>query len=60
MKYVKVTRSDVGGNYYQPLTEIGGAISGEFDGSEPGDKITLELSEMTEDEFNKLPEFQGW
>jgi hypothetical protein len=32
----------------------------EFDGAEIGDKITVELVEMTDEEFNDLGEFEGW
>lgn len=32
----------------------------EFDGMETGDKIQIELVEMTEKELDALPEFDGW
>ncbi len=32
----------------------------EFDGAEAGDRITVEVAYMTEQELEKLPEFEGW
>lgn len=32
----------------------------EFDGSEDGDRITIELASMTQAEIDALPEFEGW
>jgi len=32
----------------------------EFDGAEIGEAITVELCEMTEQELDDLPEFEGW
>lgn len=58
-RYVEVIREGVG-SYTQPIEEAGSAIDAEFDGSEPGDKITMALVEMEEEEYKKLPEFQGW
>lgn len=60
MKYLKVTRPGESSSYIQPITEIANAVDGEFDGAEIGERITLELVEMTDDEFNKLPDFAGW
>ena len=31
-----------------------------FDGAEPGEKVELEFTVMTEDEFEALGEFTGW
>ena len=55
----KVTRSDYPGNscsYRDGAT----AIYAELDGAEVGDKITIELIQMTEDQWEDLPEFEGW
>jgi hypothetical protein len=30
-----------------------------FEEAEPGEVYTIEVGEMTEDEYNKLPEFTG-
>jgi hypothetical protein len=59
MKYIKIIRNGHGG-YIQPLHEMANAIDGEFDGSEIGDTITLKLVEMSEEEYENLPEFTGW
>jgi hypothetical protein len=55
----RVTRADYPGTsctYRDAQT----AIDAEFDGAEVGDKVTIEMIEMTEDEFDNLPEFEGW
>jgi hypothetical protein len=31
-----------------------------FDGADVGEKVVLELCEMTEEELDALPEFEGW
>jgi hypothetical protein len=59
VRMFKVTRADYPGNScaYGDLATIQDA---EFDGAEIGDKITIELIEITEDERENLPEFEGW
>ena len=32
----------------------------EFSDAEIGDKIVIELIQMTEDQWDNLPEFEGW
>jgi hypothetical protein len=59
IRVFKVTRPDYPGNsctYRDAAT----AIDGEFDGAEPGDTIHITLMEMSEDELERLPEFEGW
>ena len=62
--YVKITL--VGeGSYIQPLSDLMQAIDGELDELKcgyVGTKMTYEFEviEMTDEEYNKLPEFQGW
>jgi len=62
MRYVKITRGDMSGSYVEPYTprDVMNVIDGEFSDAELGEKITLELIEMTEEEYDALPEFQGW
>lgn len=62
MKYIKVTRSDAQGNYIHPVHSIGTALDGELDDIEylEGLIITLEVVEMDQAEYEKLPEFPGW
>jgi hypothetical protein len=61
MMYLKVTRDRlIRRSYLVPMDEIGSVIAGEFDGSEIGDKVTLQLAEMTEEEYEALPDFPGW
>ena len=35
-------------------------IDAEFDGAEEGDSIVITLKRMTEDQLEKLPDFEGW
>jgi hypothetical protein len=35
-------------------------ISDLFDGAEPGEIVTLEYCEMTQEELDAMPEFEGW
>lgn len=63
MKYIKVTRSDTPGSYIQPLADLAAVIDGEFDGidwMDAGTTICLEVVVMTEEEYEALPEFDGW
>lgn len=51
------------GGYIQSFNKILEAIDGEFDDIEDmdiGTKIVMEVVEMTEQEYNKLPEFEGY
>ncbi len=60
-KFVHVSIPALGARgYVQPMDEIANAIDAEFDGAAPGDTILLQLVEMTEVEYKKLPEFEGW
>jgi hypothetical protein len=62
-KFIKVTRSDLPGSYTQRWAEIASAIAAELEDAneyEPGTVISLEVIEMDEEEYEKLPEFQGW
>ena len=54
-----MTRTDYPGNSctYRDWDTL---RDGELDGAEVGDKITVELLEMTEHQFENLPEFEGW
>lgn len=60
MKYFKITRSDYDGYYIQPISDIASAIDAEIVDAEAGLKITLEIIEMPESQYEKLPEFVGW
>lgn len=59
-KFVQVTRSDEDGSYVERIKDIDNCINAEFSDARPGTKLTLELLDMTEDEYDKLPEFMGW
>jgi hypothetical protein len=63
MKYIKITRSDVGGSYIERKENLPNMVEGEFDDLEdlaPGTTITLTVVEMPEEEYANLPEFTGW
>ena len=60
VRMFKVTRPDLGINRRCTYGDLATVQDAEFDGAEIGDKITIELIEMTEDERENLPEFEGW
>jgi len=60
MKVIKVEISGHEEYYFQPINEIAGSAEAELDGAEVGDFVKLTLCEMSEDEYNALPEFMGW
>lgn len=55
----KVTHPGSGGDFcvFKDWNHLRDA---EFDGAEVGDKITIELIEMTDAEFEELGDFEGW
>lgn len=63
MVYAKVTVMDLGTYYYKisTLKNVLDEISEHAEhGFEPGDKWTIELVEMSEEEYEALPEFEGY
>ena len=59
--YVKVTRPDSHGEKYGCWCALSGfSAADEFDGAEIGERITLELCELTQAEIDAMPEFNGW
>lgn len=60
MKYIRILFDDES-HYLESPENIGDAISREIESLLEGDysKITLSVVEMTEEEYNKLPEFEG-
>jgi hypothetical protein len=61
VRCVKVTRPDSHGERYYCLYRLASfSASDEFDGAENGERITLELCELTEGELSAIPEFEGW
>jgi hypothetical protein len=59
-KYIKIKLHGAR-SYIQPIEELATAIEGELDGLSIGEKITLDFEpiDMTEEEYNELPEFDG-
>jgi len=44
---------------FYPMNAVDG-IESEIELSEIGDKLQIEIVEMSKHEFEKLPEFEGW
>ena len=62
-KFIKISRSDIDGGYIEKQENIVGAVEGELDGFEylkAGTQIILTVVEMTQEEYDALPEFVGW
>ncbi|MCU7934157.1 MAG: hypothetical protein KZQ99_04660 [Candidatus Thiodiazotropha sp. (ex Dulcina madagascariensis)] len=57
-KFMRITLHG-GGTYIQPIDQLHNAFDGDLDGAEPGDKWSLELVEMYQEEVDALPDFQG-
>lgn len=58
---VKVRHEILGVSYMSRLIDIRGLTIGDMlDGAPLGEKYTIELLEMTQEEFDALPEFTGF
>ncbi len=61
--YAKISYND-NGSYIESLDNAMNALQGEFDGiveyAEVGDEWKIEIIEMEEQDFENLPEFDGW
>ena len=53
-----VTRPESGGKF--AVYRSWGEVESEFDGAELGDTIHVALKNMTREEFQALPAFEGW
>ena len=61
MKAYKLTIPSVGTGQYCIFPENArDGLMAEIETSEIGDKLEIEVLEMTEEEYSKLPEFEGW
>ena len=64
MRAIKITIPDYGNHGYilsnKEIETIMTEIDIMFEDGEIGDKLQLELIELTEEEFNNLEEFTGW
>jgi hypothetical protein len=61
-RYAKITRPGEG-CYVQPLALLPLAMEGELDGAGDwpvGERVEVEIIEMSEADYTKLPEFEGW
>lgn len=62
-KFVKIERSDTAGSYVDEIKSLPQVMDGELsdiDYTEPGTQIILTIVEMSQEEFENLPEFEGW
>lgn len=59
MRYFKITRP-FHGSYVQPAKELLSALSGELEPGSDENSVIVSAVEMTEEEYKKLPEFNGW
>ena len=59
MRVYKVFRPDEGGKHWV-TRDFQTIADSEFDGAEVGDRVVIELGEMSEAEIAALPEFEGW
>lgn len=59
MRAFLVTRTDYPGNSCT-YRDGGTLIDAEFDGAEAGDSIQITLLDMTAEQLDALPEFEGW
>lgn len=60
MKYICVTRSDCHGGCIQSVENTLDFLKEELAEAEVGTEIKLFVQEMTPEEFEAIPEFQGW
>ena len=62
MRMFKITLSELGNDSGCVVSPdlLAAAIEGELENLETGESITLTVVEMSQEEFDALPEFQGW
>jgi hypothetical protein len=59
MRMFKVTREDYPGQSWVSR-DLATVQDAEFDGADIGDSITVTLVEVTQEQLDKSPEFEGW
>ena len=59
-KYIKITNIEADGSYIQPTSEIFNAIDGELDDLSQPTTLRFEVIEITDEEYEALPEFAGY
>lgn len=57
--FIKIEREDMG-FYIDRLENIQNILDGEILNGDVGEPVTLTLVEMTQEEYDNLPEFMGW
>ena len=56
----KIRRPDSHGNIWCLVQLKGFNLRDEFDGAEIGERLEIEYCELTQQELDDLPEFEGW
>ena len=56
-RYIKVSLGGI--SFTQPISEPMDVIT-LFDGADPGEKYIVEVVEMSAEDYEKLPEFDGF
>lgn len=59
MKVYKISREGLGGYYEKSLKSAVEELRENFDWGDT-EPLIFEIVEMSEEEYDKLPEFQGW
>ena len=62
-KFIKITHSNSKSGYFVPCKEIGYVVKNMYDNMEhvdTGESVIFTVIEMSQDEFDKLPEFTRW
>lgn len=57
-KYVRISLHG-GSGYVQPVDKLAAAWDGELDDADVGDKWTVEVVDITDEEYKQLPDFAG-
>ena len=60
MKVYKLFLPDFAGKQHVIYTKLDELVQGDLEPSEVGDVIRIEVAEMTQEQIDSLPEFDGW
>jgi hypothetical protein len=59
MKFIEYYEEECGARIILDIQDVLSSVEGFFENSDPGDKLHLTIIDMTEEEFNDLPESYG-
>ena len=60
MKYIQVTNKQLGVSYTANLDEAIGELRAVFECGDMGDVVVFKMIEMPQEEYDSLPEFDGF